>query len=174
MIYAQIQNGLCIAISQLAGPVELPDMVAIDSYDENLIGKAYDPGSGEFSAPAPPALPVVVITSISVSPEHAERAQIAPDFTALKLPVGATVTIQAELQLQGQRIPGFTGEFALPLRSSDGLMRYLDVQFVDGRTTFVASMNDSKRWEVTRDLVNSNLPAEAHMDFAGIVITAVE
>lgn len=174
MIYAQIHNGLCIGVSQLSSPVELPEMVAIDSYEEGLIGKVYDPGTGQFSDPVQAPIPTVVITGIVVSPEHAGRAQIAPDFSTLKLPVGATVTIQAELRFNGQRIPDFAGEFALPLRSSDGLMRYLDVKFVEGRTTFVASMNDSKRWEVTRDLVNSNLPAEAHMDFAGIVITAVE
>ena len=124
--------------------------------------------------PQAPELPTVVITDIGVDPAHADRAQIAPDFSALKLPVGATVTIAAELRMAGQRIPGFAAEFAMPLRSSDGLMRYLDVRFVDGATTFGAVMLDSKRWEATQELINSNLPAEAHMQFAGVLITAVE
>lgn len=174
MIYAQLSNGLCVGISRLSGEVEHEDMIGIESYDEGLIGKVYNRATGQFSAPAPTTVPTVAIVSITVSPEHAERAQIAPDFSSIKLPVGADVTINAELRMHGQRIPGFEAEFALPLRSTDGLMRYLDVRFADGRTTFAARMNDSKRWEVTRDLVNSNLPAEAHMDFAGIVITAVE
>ena len=124
--------------------------------------------------PAPLALPKVVITGIAVDEPYAARAQIAPDFSALKLPVGATVTINAELQYAGQRVPGFAAEFAMPMRSTDGLMRYLDVRFIDGRTTFSAVMSDSKRWEVTQELVNSSLPADSHMQFAGIVIAAVE
>lgn len=119
-------------------------------------------------------LPVVSIINITVDEAHADRAQIAPDLGAMQLPVGAVVTITAELQVQGQRVPGFAAEFAMPMRSTDGLMRYLDVRFTDGVASFSATMTDSKRWEVTKDLINSNLPQEAHMDFAGIVITAVE
>lgn len=119
-------------------------------------------------------LPAVVITAITVDETHADRAQIASDFGAIKLPVGAVVTITAELQMSGHRVPGFAAEFAMPMRSTDGLMRHLDVRFTDGVASFSATMTDSKRWEVTKDLINSNLPQEAHMDFAGIVITAVE
>ena len=128
----------------------------------------------EDPATEPAERPEVVITGIAVDEPYAARAQIAPNFSALKLPVGATVTINAELQYAGQRVPGFAAEFAMPLRSTDGLLRYLDVRFVDGRTTFSAVMSDSKRWEVTQELVNSSLPADSHMEFAGIVITAVE
>ncbi len=128
----------------------------------------------EEHAPAPVALPSVVITGITADADHADRAQIAPDFSALKLPVGATVTIHAELRMGGKRIPGFAAEFAMPLRSTDGLLRYLDVRFADGKTSFSAVMTDSKRWEATQDLINSSLPPAAHMQFAGVVITAVE
>lgn len=116
----------------------------------------------------------VVIVDIEVDEEHAEQAQISPDFSSMKLPVGAVVTITAELQVQGHRAPGFAAEFAMPMRSTDGQMRHLNVRFADGVAAFSAAMTDSKRWEVTRELINSNLPPEAHMDFAGIVITAVE
>ena len=124
--------------------------------------------------PEPAVLPTVVITGITVDEASADRAVIAPDFRTMKLPVGAVVTINVELQVQGQRVPGFAEEFAMPMRSTDLLMRHIDIKFVDGRATFVAAMNDSKRWEVSRELINSGLPPEAHMDFAGIVITAVE
>ncbi|TDS74417.1 hypothetical protein [Comamonas sp. JUb58] len=119
-------------------------------------------------------LPAVVITGITVDEANAARAVIAPDFRTMKLPVGSAVTIDVELQWQGQRVSGFGEEFAMPMRSTDGLMRHIDIKFVDGSAQFVAAMNDSKRWEVTRELINSNLPPEAHMDFAGITITAVE
>ena len=175
MFYAQINStNLCIAISQLSELMDAPDMIALDAYDETVLGKHYDAETGQFVAPAAPALPAVVITGVAVDTEHAARAQIAPDFSAMKLPVGATVTIDTELQVGGRRVPGFAAEFAMPMRSTDGVMRYLDVRFIDGRANFSAVMSDSKRWEVTHDLVNSSLPQEAHMAFAGIVITAVE
>ena len=128
----------------------------------------------EPEAPTPAAFPEVVITAILVDPDHMDRAQVAPDFSALKLPVGSTVTITAELQVGGARITGFSADFAMPMRSTEGAYRHLDVRFVDGVATFSAVMSDSKRWEVSKDLINSNLPAEAHMNFAGISITAVE
>ena len=147
-------------------------IAADPAFAEAVYPGAWRPMGSEPVAPA--ELPEVVITAITVDPGHADRAQIAPDFSALKLPVGATVTIDAELRMAGQRIPGFAAEFAMPLRSSDGLMRYLDVRFANGATTFSAVMTDSKRWEATQELINSNLPAEAHMQFAGVLITAVE
>lgn len=52
----------------------------------------------------------------------------------MQLPVGAAVTIDVELQYQGQRVPGFAADFAMPMHSS-------------------AVMSDSKRWEVTRELI---------------------
>lgn len=124
--------------------------------------------------PEPVALPAVVITSVTVDEANAARAVIAPDFSSMKLPVGSAVTIDVELQWQGQRVPGFGEEFAMPMRSTDGMMRHIDIKFTDGRARFVAVMNDSRRWEVTPELINSGLPPEAHMDFPGIVITAVE
>ena len=128
----------------------------------------------EPAPPEPAVLPTVVITGITVDEANAARAVIAPDFRTMKLPVGSAVTIDVELQWQGQRVPGFGEEFAMPMRSTDGMMRYINIAFEDGRAQFTASMNDSKRWEVDRELINSGLPPEAHMDFAGITITAVE
>ena len=124
--------------------------------------------------PEPVVRPAVVITGITVDADNAARAVIAPDFSSMKLPVGSIVTIDVELQYQGQRVPGFGEEFAMPMRSTDGMMRYINIKFADGRATFAAAMNDSKRWETTPELINSGLPVAAHMDFAGIVITAVE
>lgn len=126
------------------------------------------------AGPEPVALPAVVITSVTVDEANAARAVIAPDFSSMKLPVGSAVTIDVELQLQGQRVPGFGEEFAMPMRSTDGAVRFINIAFDDGRAQFTAEMKDSKRWEVTPELINSGLPPEAHMDFAGIVITAVE
>ena len=73
-----------------------------------------------------------------------------------------------------KRQQGFAAEFAMPLRSTDGLLRHLDVRFADGEAAFSAVMSDSKRWEATQELINSNLPPDMHMQFVGVVITSVE
>ncbi|MGE8321278.1 MAG: hypothetical protein ACN6O3_21210, partial [Comamonas sp.] len=53
MFYAQLQDNICVGISQLTGPAEHPDLVEIAAYDETLLGKVYDPATGEFSSPPP-------------------------------------------------------------------------------------------------------------------------
>lgn len=123
--------------------------------------------------PGPVELPTIAITNMTIANDPSGVARIAPDFTTLKMPVGATVTIDAELRFGGQVVP-LTQDFAMPLRSTDGFKRFINVQFADGLTTFSATMSDSKRWEVDKALINSDLPEAMHMDFAGVVITAVE
>lgn len=182
MDYALIKNGRVENV--IVADAEFAQLIATD-WDavEPLaagagIGWSWSAAGGFapplLASPEPVALPAVVITSVSVDEANAARAVIAPDFSSMKLPVGSAVTIDVELQYQGQRVPGFGEEFAMPMRSTDGMMRHIDIKFTDGRATFTAAMNDSRRWEVTRELINSGLPPEAHMDFAGIVITAVE
>lgn len=169
--YAEIEaSGVCFAISNLASEVNLPHMIPI-AEGVMPMGKLWT--GSEWVEPTS-GLPAVVITGISVDEANAARAVIAPEFTSMKLPVGAVVTIDVELQVQGQRVPGFGEEFAMPMLSTDRMMRHIDIKFSDGRAQFTAVMNDSKRWEVTRELINSGLPPEVHMDFAGITITAVE
>ena len=56
--YAQIDAArIVFAVSQLAAPVQAPDMIAIESYDDTLIGKRHDLDSGSFEAVVPPELP---------------------------------------------------------------------------------------------------------------------
>lgn len=165
-------SGECNGEATYSPPLDpKPAHAIVIADDESRIGFKYEDGVWTALNNTQAA---VVVAAVSVDEAYADRASIAPDFSAIKLPVGAKVTIDAELQISGQRVPGFAAEFAMPLRSTDGLMRYLDVRFADGRTTFSALMSDSKRWEVTQELINSNLPPEMHMQFAGMVITAVE
>lgn len=113
-------------------------------------------------------LPTVVITSVSVDEANAAHAVIDAGYSNTKLPIGAAVALGIELQLQGQRVRSFNEEYAIPMRSTERMMRIINIAFRDGSARFTAEMNDSKRWEVTRELINSGLPAKAHMDFAGI------
>lgn len=168
------ESRMCIVDCTYPAEIEpLPDnAIVVDINGGPYINKVFNGGS--WSDPASAALPIVVITAISVDEANSARAVIAPDFSNMKLPVGSAVTIDVELKVAGQRVTGFDEAFAMPMRSTDGAMRYINIPFSDGRASFTAEMKDSKRWEVTRDLINSGLPPEAHMDFAGITITAVE
>lgn len=116
-------------------------------------------------------IPELVITAIT---SDASTAVIAPDFSWMRLPVEATVTITVELRYAGHLISDFNGQFAMPMKSSDGLFRHIGVTFTNGVAVFSAVMKDSKRWEVTEALVNQDLATEQYMKFAGIVITAIE
>jgi hypothetical protein len=53
--YAQLNGeGICYAVSMLSGEVVADNMIAIDEYDESLLGKRYNRETGEFEE-VPPA-----------------------------------------------------------------------------------------------------------------------
>ena len=48
-IYAQLNDeNIVMAVSQLSGEVDAPNMIQIDSFDHNLLGKRYNAKTGEF------------------------------------------------------------------------------------------------------------------------------
>ncbi len=52
--YAQIDsNAVCYAILQTHAPIEQPDMVALDAYDEAYLGKRWTGSAWESPAAAP-------------------------------------------------------------------------------------------------------------------------
>lgn len=47
-VYAQInEDNICVAVSQLSGLVDLPNMIKLDSYDLGVLGKKYNNGIWE-------------------------------------------------------------------------------------------------------------------------------
>lgn len=47
-VYAQInEDNICIAVSQLSGLVDLPNMIKLDSYNLNVLGRKYNNGVWE-------------------------------------------------------------------------------------------------------------------------------
>lgn len=45
LFYAQLnENNICIAVSDLSGEVSVDNMIRIDDYDANLLGKEYRDG----------------------------------------------------------------------------------------------------------------------------------
>lgn len=46
--YAQLNDlNICVAVSQLSGEVNLPNMISLESQDVDLIGKKYNNGVWE-------------------------------------------------------------------------------------------------------------------------------
>lgn len=52
MFYAQINSArIVVGVSQLAGDVNAPDMIPVETYDTALIGKRHDLGTGFVALP---------------------------------------------------------------------------------------------------------------------------
>jgi len=49
MYYAQLdESNVCNGVSELAGKVDAPGMIEINSFDETLLGKRYNAKTKEF------------------------------------------------------------------------------------------------------------------------------
>ena len=94
-------------------------------------------------------------------------------FTDSTVPVGTTLILSAELPT-GAQVLAKEGGFRLPLRSRDGRERVVLASMAKGFIRFSVHFEDSRVWEVTEAMVNSDLPPERHMRFKGIRVFAVE
>lgn len=64
-VYAQInENNMCIAVSQLSGLVDLPNMIKLNSYDLSILGKKYNNGVWE-EVPQPEPKPEPTINTLA-------------------------------------------------------------------------------------------------------------
>ncbi|PIF39770.1 hypothetical protein CLV01_1382 [Delftia sp. 60] len=127
-----------------------------------------------YEAPPEPvpefALPEIVITGIAADREGFVHT---PDFTDATVPVGATLAFAAELRA-GDQVLTLDDSFRLPIRSRDGRERVVLASMAKGFIRFSVHFEDSRVWEVTQAMVNSDLPPERHMRFKGIKVFAVE
>lgn len=142
---------------------------------EAFVEAAY-PGRWRLVEPpqaAPQQRPAVVITHISADPAHAAQTRVTDDLREVTLPVGATLTVAAELRAGDQIVP-LTEDFRLPLVSTDGRQRLVLASMVEGRLAVSVEMRDSRLWRITEADVNAHLPPERQMGFAGLSIYAVE
>lgn len=91
-IYAQLNDqGIAIAISQLSGVVESPDMIALEYLDSSLMGKRYEGGQWVELPPQPEPLPVAEpvaqITRLAFLSRFTDEEAVALDLAS----IGATV-----------------------------------------------------------------------------------
>ena len=167
--YAQINPaGLCIADSDLHSPVDLPDMIAVDPADRPYLGRLWD---GRVWQDAP-ELPRIVITAVDAG-EHTAQTRVAADFSVVDAPVGAVLTITAQLQWQGQPLR-LSDTFRMPVTSTDGRERVVLASMEGGTITMRIALTESRVWQVTQATINRNLPADKHMAFAGLTVYVIE
>lgn len=86
--------------------------------------------------------------------------------------MGTTLTITAELRA-GEVVVPLTSTFLMPVTSRDGRERVLQAAMVDGVATVVSPFAESGVWQVTEAEINSDLPPDMQMHFAGIRIFVV-
>lgn len=48
MYYAQLKDGVVTAVTETSGVIESQDMIEIEGFETNLLGKRYDEVTGEF------------------------------------------------------------------------------------------------------------------------------
>lgn len=114
--------------------------------------------------------PEIVITDIQSDVDSFVHAQ---EFTEATVPVGGTLRFTAQLRQAGEVLL-LDDSFRMPIWSRDGRERVVLASMAQGIIRFSVHFEDSRVWEVTEAMVNSDLPPERHMRFKGIKIFAVE
>lgn len=94
--YAQInEDNICIAVSQLSGLVDLPDMIKLDTYDLNILGRKYNNGVWEeVPQPEPkpePTIDTLAENQITIMEAMAEQYEQSLDNRINDMEVQATI-----------------------------------------------------------------------------------
>lgn len=78
--YAQITNGVVTAVTQTAGPIDAPNMIAIGGM-LNIEGHSYDHATGTFTPPQPVQAPVSRVPALNAL-LALDAAGLAPAYEA--------------------------------------------------------------------------------------------
>ena len=141
--------------------------------DGAVVEVGYVYKNGAFIAPKVNVRPVIVVESISADSEHNANTIVDDTLAEVRTIVGATISITARIDVAGQLYPA-NESFDMPLTSEDGRVRPVRVMFENGRAVFAVAMADARIWNVTEAMINSSLPPEKHMRFAGLRVVAAE
>lgn len=89
--YAQLDEaGIVTSVTQAAGAIDAPHLVALPALDHALLGQVYNPATGGFSAP--PALPAPVftrLTKLGFRGRFAQAEKTAIELASLDDPAAA-------------------------------------------------------------------------------------
>jgi len=177
--YAEVSKDALIVQSVAGGEPFLPappptfpylivDTTALSAQPST--GDIYDPAANTFSAPPPPiVLPTLVITSLQAIDADDNPTAVAQDLSEATIPVGAGVLATFQIQLpDGGTAPVDMPLVRMPVKATDGRTAYAVVQISQGQGTAEWHPEASGRWQITQDNINSELPEQARMCFAGL------
>jgi hypothetical protein len=172
--YAQLdENGLCIGESCLSGVVDAPHLVSIPHADGSYIGRVWDGAAWHDWVPPPDLRPRLIVTAITADP--AWGMAVSQDLSEVTVPAGSMVTISAELRhpVTDDVLP-LDGTFRMPITARDGREIIALVGVQQGVVTVDIPLKSSGAWSADERTINSGLPPEQRMQFAGVTAFVVE
>lgn len=141
--------------------------------DGQMAGVGYVYKNGKFTAPPVAQKPAIVVESITADDDYNAHTIVSDMLDEVRTIVGATLRITVRIDVAGQLYP-LNESFDLPISSVDGRVRPVRVVFENGRATFNVAMPDARIWQVAEEMINSGLPPEKHMRFAGLRVVVAE
>lgn len=139
-------------------------------WDGNLEDLTFDPDTRTVSARPTPRL---VITDITADPTWG--MSVSADLSDVTIPAGATVTITAELRLpDSDEVIPVDATFRMPIRARDGREIVVLVGLQQGIATVDIPLRASGAWRADESTINSGLPADQRMRFAGVTAYVIE
>lgn len=167
-------NGVCNGECEYPFALEpLPANAVPIGSDDSRLGQRWT-GKKWVNVPKPGDVqPTIVLESISADAAYNAHTIVADTLSEVRTVVGATLSIAARIEVAGQLYP-LNESFDLPITSADGRVRPVRVIFENGRAVFTVAMTDARIWIVTEEMINSSLPPEKQMRFAGLRVVAAE
>jgi hypothetical protein len=141
--------------------------------DESRLGQKWTGKKWVAVAPQADQRPAIVVENITADPESNGHTIVADNFAEVRTVVGAVLAITVRMEVGGQLYPA-NEAFDMPITSADGRVYPKRVLFEAGRATFTITMTEPRIWIVTAEMINSGLPPEKHMRFAGLRVVAAE
>ncbi|MFG5777717.1 hypothetical protein ACFIQF_11645 [Comamonas sp. J-3] len=117
--------------------------------------------------------PLIVVENIKPNAEHNAVTIVADNMEEVRTLVGAVLTLTVRIEVGGVLYPA-NEAFDMPISSVDGRVYPKRVLFEKGRATFDIALTEPRIWQVSEAMVNSGLPPERHMRFAGLRVVAAE
>lgn len=118
-------------------------------------------------------LPRLVVTGITADPQWG--ISVSDDFADVTVPAGAVLTITAELRApDAETVLPVDATFRMPVRARDGREMVVLAGIQAGVATVDIPLRQSGSWSSTEALINSGLPHEQQMQFAGVTAFVLE